>query len=452
MTLNKLILTSIILIIFVSIYNIIPLDGEVSKGLAILFLIASLWISELMPVTVTALLVPLIAVICGVFDVKAAFSNFAHPIIFLFLGGFALATALHKQKIDELIADFILVFSKNNFLTAVLFLFTITALLSMWISNTATTAMMLPIALGLIYRTDKTEDTRSIVFILLGTAYSANIGGIGTLVGSPPNAITAANLGMNFRDWLYIGLPSVAVLFPIMILTIYVIQKPDFKQKIKVSRNIVMDLKEFLTNESLTVFVIFMITVLLWLFSNPISKLLGIDDNFDSLVAMGSLISLVAFRTVTWKEVENFTDWGVLLLFGGGLTLSSVLSETGASKYMADAVNNLLAGYGIFVLILGAATLIVFLTEFASNTASSAILVPIFFAIGQDNPSITGNVLPLVIGIGASCAFMLPVATPPNALVYGTGMIKQSRMIYCGFILNLLSIVIISAMAYLFFN
>ena len=452
MALNKLILTLIILIIFISIYNIIPLDGNVSRGLAILFLIASLWISELMPVTITALLVPVIAVISGVFDVKAAFSNFAHPIIFLFLGGFALATALHKQKIDELIADFILVLSRNNFLTAVLFLFTITALLSMWISNTATTVMMLPIALGLIYRTDKTEDARSIVFILLGTAYSANIGGIGTLVGSPPNAITAANLGMNFRDWLYIGLPSVAVLFPIMILTIYVIQKPDFKQKIRISRNITMDFKEFLTNETLAVFVIFMITVLLWLFSNPISKLLGIDDNFDSLIAMGSLISLVAFRTVTWKEVEKFTDWGVLLLFGGGLTLSSVLSETGASKYMADTVNNLLAGYGIFILILGAATLIVLLTEFASNTASAAILVPIFFAIGQDNPSISSNVLPLVIGIGASCAFMLPVATPPNALVYGTGMIKQSSMILCGSILNLLSIVIISAIAYLFFN
>lgn len=452
MALNKLILTLIIVIIFYSIYNLIPLDGNVSKGLAILFLIAALWITESFPVTITALLIPVISVLCEVFDVKAAFTNFAHPIIFLFLGGFALASALHEQKIDELIADYILVFSKNNFFAAVILLFIITALLSMWISNTATTAMMLPIALGLIYRTDKTRDTGMTVFILLGMAYSANIGGIGTLVGSPPNAITAANLGMNFRDWLYIGLPSVAVLLPVMITVIYMTQKPDFTQGINITRKNTGDFREFLTKKTVTVFVIFTITVLLWLLSSPISKLLGIVDNFDSIVAMASLICLVAFRTVTWKEVENFTDWGVLLLFGGGLTLSAVLSETGASKYMADTVNNLLAGYGIFVLILGAAALIVFLTEFASNTASAAILVPIFFAIGQDNPYISDNMLPLVIGIGASCAFMLPVATPPNALVYGTGMIQQSRMIRCGFILNLLCILIISVMAYVFFN
>jgi solute carrier family 13 (sodium-dependent dicarboxylate transporter), member 2/3/5 len=444
MALGKLILILIIALLSFLIYYAIPLDKNVSKGLAILFLIAGLWITESLPVTITALLVPVISTLTGIFDIKSAFTNFAHPIIFLFLGGFALATALHKQRIDEFIADLILVVSKNMFVIAILILFLTTALISMWISNTATTAMMLPIALGLIYRKNLMDDSRLNTFILLGVAYSANIGGIGTLVGSPPNAITAANLGMNFRDWLYIGIPCVIVLFPVVICSLYIIQKPNFRIISNNSENPPVKIRNIVNKKSVTVILIFIFTVFLWLFSNPVSKFLNLDENFDSIVAVLSLILLVLFRTVEWKEIENFTDWGVLLLFGGGITLSAVLSETGASKYLATIVNNYLSQYGVTVLILGAVILMIFLTEVASNTASAAILVPIFLAVAIDIELSNQNLLPLTVGIAASCAFMLPVATPPNALVYGTGKIRQSTMIKIGFILNIICAVVIT--------
>ena len=152
-----------------------------------------------------------------------------------------------------------------------------------------------------------------------------------------------------------------------------------------------------------------------------------------------------------WKEIERHTDWGVLILFGGGLTLSAVLSETGSSKFLADKANDIFAGYGPIILIGACVLLTIFLTEVASNTASAAIIVPIFYALSAETAFLTPNELPLAAGIAASCAFMLPVATPPNALVYGTGEIKQRTMMSVGFRLNIVFTVVITLLAYLIF-
>jgi len=171
--------------ISISVYLLIPIDKNILKGLSILIFIATLWITESLHITVTALLVPVLAVVTGIFGVKDALAHFAHPIIFLFLGGFALAAALHKQNLDEFLAGYIMKAAGTSFIVSVIALFVTTALVSMWISNTATTAIMLPVALGLISRLDQ-KNYRAEAFILLGVAYSANIGGIGTLIGSPP--------------------------------------------------------------------------------------------------------------------------------------------------------------------------------------------------------------------------------------------------------------------------
>ena len=441
-------ITILLISVSAGLYFLLPFEKDITKGLSILFLIAGLWVTESLPITVTALAVPLIAVFMGIFDVKSSFSHFANPIIFLFLGGFALAAALHKQNIDELIAKIVLKTSKNNVLVSILILFLVTAAVSMWISNTATTAMMLPVALGLLTRINKNGDYKINLFILLGLAYSANIGGIGTIVGSPPNGITAANLNMSFNDWLYVGIPSVLILFPVVIIFLYFRVKPVFKYQ-DYEENLTINFRDYINKNSILVVVIFFITVLLWLLSKPLSNFLEISKGFDSLVAIFAIFLLTICRVVSWKEIERFTDWGVLLLFGGGITLSAVLSETGASRFLANILYNNLFEYGFLVLLLGAALLMIFLTEIASNTASAAILVPIFLAVGIEIPSVNNNVLPLAVGIAASCAFMLPVATPPNALVFGTGKIDQRQMMKVGMGLNFICVIIICLITYL---
>jgi len=445
---NKKLIILLSGLISIGIYMFLPADKNVLKGLAILFFLGTLWITVSLRITVTALLVPVVAVMIGIFNVKDALSYFAHPIIFLFLGGFALAAALHKYNLDELFAGYIMKAGGSRMIFSVLSLFVATALISMWISNTATTAIMLPVALGLISKLKERSHTTE-VFILLGVAYSANIGGIGTIIGSPPNAITAANLGLSFTDWLEFGIPFMLILLPIMMIVLYVMLRPKFPEIAAISRITTQDV--FSNKKSYIVCAIFAFTVILWLLSKPISTWVGIENGFDSIIAVFAIVLLALFRTMKWKEIENFADWGVLLLFGGGLALSGVLSETGASAYLAKLVETHLASYGPFLLVLGSVTLMIFLTEVASNTASAAILVPIFLVLGQEIGHDSPYELAITVGIAASCAFMLPVATPPNALVFGTERIKLREMMRVGFVLNIICALVISIAAYLLF-
>ncbi|MEW6145277.1 MAG: DASS family sodium-coupled anion symporter [Thermodesulfobacteriota bacterium] len=443
---NLIILTSGI--VSLAVYFFLPVDKGILKGLSILVFIAALWFTEALPITVTALLVPILAVLTGIFDVKEALSHFANPVIFLFLGGFALAAALHKHSLDRLIAGYIMRAAGANSLLSVLGLFASTALISMWISNTATTAIMLPVALGLIANLkESTASTEE--FILLGVAYAASIGGIGTIVGSPPNAITAANLGMDFRDWLQVGVPFVVILLPVMVFVLYLTLKPKLPEE-GVSRGGALT-QITIDKNTYKLAAIFGVTVALWIFSGPVSSRLGIEKEFDSIVAIMAIFMLVVSGTIKWKEIERFTDWGVLLLFGGGIVLSAVLSETGASKYLADLVRDRLSIHGAFPLTLGSVLFVILLSEFASNTATAAIMVPIFLVLGQETMQHSPEAIALSVGIAASCGFMLPVGTPPNALVYGTEKIRQSSMIKAGLYIDIACGIIITLVSYFFF-
>ncbi len=446
---NKNLVILIIAIVSLAVYLLLPVDKVTLKGLAILIFIAALWLTEALPITVTALLVPILAVISGIFDVKEALSHFANPVIFLFMGGFALAAALHKHGLDRLIAGYIMKAAGANSFLSVLGLFVSTAFISMWISNTATAAIMLPVALGLIANL-KESTTSTEEFILLGVAYAASIGGIGTIVGSPPNAITAANLGLDFREWLGIGIPFVLILMPVVVLILYLVLKPKLPKGTVLDRSGLGQIA--IDKNTYKLAAIFGATVLLWIFSGTISSRLGIEKEFDSIVAILAIFMLVVSGTIKWKEIERFTDWGVLLLFGGGILLSALLSETGASKYLADLVRDHLSIHGPFPLMLGAVLFVIFLTEFASNTATAAIMVPIFLALGQETMQHSPNAIALSVGIAASCAFMLPVATPPNALVFGTEKIRQRTMIKAGFKLNIVCGIVITLAGYFFFR
>ncbi len=430
-------------ILFAVLLNTLPFEQDVVTGLSILTFVAILWLTEAVHVSITAILVPVLAVAFGVFETPQALSSFANPIIFLFLGGFALAAALHKQKLDQLIADKVLVLARGRMSVAVIMLFAVTAGLSMWISNTATAAMMLPLVMGVLAKVDTENERNTLVFVLLGIAYCASIGGIATIVGSPPNAIAAAEVGIGFTEWMAFGLPVTLVLLPVAVGVLYLLLKPNLNHTFELDHTVI----EW-NRQRLMTLAIFALTVTLWIFSKPINAWLGGFSKFDTVVALLAIVLLGVSRVVEWKDIDKSTEWGVLILFGGGICLSNVLKATGTSVFLAHEIGGFLEQAGLLVTLLTVAVFVVFLTEFASNTASAALLVPVFATIAEAL-GISPLILSVLIAIAASCAFMLPVATPPNAIVFSSGHIKQREMMRAGIYLNIVCIVILTGFAWL---
>lgn len=408
---------------------------NVRTGLAILTLAAILWLTEALPLAITALLIPLLAALTGTMTVSSSFAGFSHPLIFLFLGGFGLAAALSRQQLDRWLAMRILVLGNGKFQRTAISLFLVSAMLSMWISNTATVALLLPVALGILgnltKRCGEACSARVAPYLLLGIAYSASVGGIGSLIGTPPNAIAAAQLKISFTEWLAIGLPCVVILLPILFILLRLLARPGKVPDFEVSSSSF----HFDQKRILTLFVFF-IAIGCWLFSTPLSEALGIDKSFDTLVAIGAVLVLAALRLVRWRDIDSATDWGVLLLFGGGITLSRILGSTGASHFLASCIQQLTHGWPVIMIIAVVVLFVIFLTELSSNTASTALLAPIFAAVAVDM-GIPATQLVLPLTVAASCAFMLPIATPPNAIVFASGQIQQRQMIRIGLILNL---------------
>jgi sodium-dependent dicarboxylate transporter 2/3/5 len=415
----------------------LPIPESPRAGLFILLTTAVLWIGEFIPLSITALLVPVLSSCLGVLNVKDSFSSFAHPIIFLFFGGFVLATALSKHKIDKFVAFKIVSSAKGSVILSCVGVFLATALVSMWISNTSTTAMMLPLALGIAGAVGTEENIRK--FLLLGTAYSASIGGIATVVGSPPNGITSAYLDMSFSEWLKFSFPVFLVLFPVLVLVLY-LMFPLHKERVSLKLE---DFEFSWNKERITVLIVFILTVSFWLFSKKLSSILDVGKYFDSVIAVGCVILLVVLKTIDWNDIQKGVDWGTLLLFGGGITLSKVLKTTGASKLIASVLANAIKTLPLFFALLVVVMFMIFVTELMSNTATAAIFVPILgsSAVQMNLPPV---IFALPAGISASCAFMLPVATPPNAIVYGTGLLTQKDMMKAGFVLNIVFSVILA--------
>ena len=450
------------LVAFALIYWFLPVDdtdthtaAQVRTGLAILALAAILWLTEAIPLAITALLVPVVSVLAGVFPGEAktivpqAFAGFAHHLIFLFVGGFGIAAALTRQGLNRWLANSILILAGGRFHFTCIGLFCTAAFTSMWISNTATTALLFPVALGLLSDLeDKSgpERARQLApFILLGLAYSASIGGIGTIIGTFPNAIAAEKLGIDFLSWLKFGIPCVAILLPSLIVILFLVLRPGTVPSLSPRKEPFV----FTTPRILTL-TIFLLTIVGWLCSKPLSEVFNVAKGFDSIIAVSSLVLMASFGLVRWKDVDRTTDWGVIILFGGGLTLGTVLKLTGASSFLASHLNHLTAGWP-FLLIVGAVVVfVIFLTELTSNTATTTLFVPIFYQvaieIGVSPPQL---ILPLTIA--ASCAFMLPIATPPNAIVFGSGKIAQRTMMRTGLVLNVSFALILTALSTVLF-
>ena len=304
--------------------------------------------------------------------------------------------------------------------------------------------MMRPLALGMMDHLDREKKRKTFVFVLLGIAYCASIGGLGTIVGSPPNAIAAKALELDFVGWMKMGLPMMLLILPLMLISLYIILRPNLSERVEVKEEHIP-----WTLHRVLAMLIFLCAVVAWILGDKIKTVFGIT-NPDTVVALAAAVAVVVFGVTRWKEIARNTDWGVLLLFGGGIALSTLLQKSGASLALGQQLATAFVLAHPLIVILAVAAFIIFLTEFTSNTASAALLVPIFASIATQM-GLPKEVLVFVIGIGASCAFMLPVATPPNAIVFGTGLIKQREMMRVGILLNILCMFLVGFWAYVMF-
>jgi len=454
-----------------------PPEGLTSPGwhtLGMALLMATWWAFEAIPIPATAL-VPLVALpLLGVANIKDAAAPYANPLVFLFLGGFVIAQAMQRWNLRRRIALSITQRVGTRPATLVLGFMLATAFLSMWISNTATTVMLVPIAISVVLvivgegEIADRSGRNFAVALMLGVAYGASLGGIATKIGSPPNGLLAGyveqtrGIDVAFTDWLLIGLPVTVIMLPLVwfILTRIVYPSPalDDSERAAKGRKVVAEaLKGLgrLSSAEKRVAAIFILIAACWIFRRQLQELPFLSGLSDSTIAIfGALLMFVvpAGRVsvgralLTWTEAARI-PWGVLLLFGGGLSLAAAIQTSGLAAWMG---NGLAAFEGIPVVgFIGAiTTLVIFLTELTSNTATTAAFLPIVDALskGTGTPFL---MLAIPTVVGASCAFMLPVATPPNAIVFGSGYVTVPQMMRAGLIINIISIIVITGLMYL---
>jgi len=426
------------------------------------------WATEAIPVPVTAMLPIVIFEPLGITSLRDAAAPYANPIIFLFLGGFLMALALERWNLHRRIALAILERTGTDGKRLVGGFMLVCAGLSMWMTNTATTMMLLPIVLSVIgvirdNLSDLSEKSHSDfqIAMLLGLAYSASIGGLATMIGTPPNALLIGylaenyNIDISFARWMTVGVPVTLVMLPVawIVLTRF-LHPVTIPANEAVSRHL-HDLREEMgpiTTPERRVAVIFVLVVTCWMLRRPLTEMAGLTGISDAGIVMTAGILLFVMpsgnptqrQLMTWDYALRL-PWGVLILFGGGLSLAAAVSNSGLALWLGESLAPLNA-FGLAVLVIAAVALVIFLTELTSNLATTATLLPVMGAIAVQ-AGLPPLYLTVPITIAASCAFMLPVATPPNAIVFATGRITIPQMVRAGLTLNLIGIMVVTLIA-----
>jgi sodium-dependent dicarboxylate transporter 2/3/5 len=463
-------------LLFVVLLIVPPLPGLSGSGArtaAVAALMAVWWMTEAIPIPVTAMLPLVLMPALGILPMPETAAPYAHELIFLFLGGFLIAAALEQWGLHLRIALSIVHVVGTSPRRLVLGFMIATAFLSMWISNTATAAMMLPIAVALgevLQPTDRSSgaDSRFGIALMLGVAYSASIGGVATLIGTPPNAILAGaasellGVEIGFLEWMVVGVPLAIVLLPLAwFLLVGILYPPG---DVTGDAHVVLEARRVALGPASRgekiVAAVFALTAAAWIMRSP--KVIGdltipgiqtfAPQVTDSTIAMTSAVALflipVRWRegrfALSWSRAREI-PWGVLILFGGGLSLARAMDVSGLAGWIGGSVADM-AGVPTVIVVLVVAALFVFLTEITSNTATSTMAMPIMAGVAG---GLAANPLTLMsaAALAASMAFMLPVATPPNAIVFGSGYLTIGRMARAGFWLNLMAIGAITAAA-----
>lgn len=434
--------------------------------LAMTFWIAIWWVTEAIPIAVTALLPIVLFPTFNVMDLGSTTASFGHKYVFLYLGGFVIAIAIEKWNLHKRIALTIINAIGTNMVNIILGFMLATAFLSMWISNTATSVMMLPIGMAIVSQLNDNalvEKRISEMFgkaLMLAIAYSASIGGMATLIGTPPNLVLVGvveetyGVEISFFQWFQFGLPvSVILLFACWrYLTKYAfkLKTNEFPGGKKEIGRLLKELGK-LGKEEKYVLIVFILTAFCWISrSFLLQKLIpSLDDTIIAIVAAVVLFILPSSkkgeRIINWEEAVRM-PWGIILLFGGGMALAEAFGSTGLALWLGSQIS-MVDGIGMIMIILILVAAVNFLTELTSNLATTAMLLPILAPM-----AIAFNMNPYMLMVSAtlaaSCAFMLPVATPPNAVVFGSGYLRIPDMMRTGVWMNLISIFFITIMIY----
>lgn len=483
---NKLKLTGLLAgpLLCVLVYALLvantSLEASACKVLAVGTWMVCWWVTEAVHLSVTALVPMVMLPAVGVISVQQATSAYGNPVIFLFMGGFLLALGLEKHNLHQRIALNLIRLTGTSGNGIILGFTLATSLISMWISNTATTIMMLPIAVSVseLLKDDlagSTIDHRSQVNfgagLMLSIAYSASIGGMATIIGTPPNVVAvglyrdAYQQDITFTEWLKIGLPVSVVILAACYLLITRVAFPNRIKNVPGSAELVQrrlaSLGALSRAERIVLF-IFLITSVGWIFRPYVNDFLNLlfftggnrEILDDTLIAMGGGILMFVIPSdlkkgeflLTWEDTKRL-PWGILILFGGGMCLARSLEEAGLIQRIGDYI----ASFGtiqVWLLVFILAFLSLFLTEIMSNVALTTIFVPVVFGIAN-SMHYPPLLLALPVTFAASCAFTMPVSTPPNAIVFASGLIGLRQMMRAGLLLNLIGLIVIVLMTLL---
>ena len=429
---------------------------------------ATWWSTEAIPVAATAF-IPLVSFpLLQVMPVKAVAQSYAHPTIFLFMGAFVLALAVEKWSLHRRIALTVLLKTGTDGRRLILGFMVAAALLSMWMTNTSTAMMLLPIAASVAATVAEKavgasveEKRRFQVALLLALAYATTIGGMSTIIGTPPNVLLAGfieetyGLQIAFFDWMLIGLPLALVLLPLgwVVLTrvAFHVDVPPSAEAANVISGMRREMGA-MTSPEVRVGLLFLSVVLLWMSRKWLNHVSGLEGLSDAGIVMAAALLLFVIpskkgsvtRLMEWEDVGRL-PWGVLILFGGGLALAAQVSSSGLAVWLGESLLPV-ANLGTLALIVAAAGLVVFLTELTSNLATTATFLPVIAAIAAQS-GIEPLILCVPVTLAASCAFMLPVATPPNAIVFSSGVLTIPEMVRAGFVMNLVALVVLTLLA-----
>ena len=425
------------------------------------------WVTECVPISVTALLPIVLFPLTGGMDLATTTAAYGHKLVFLFVGGFLIALAIEKWHLHKRLALNIIRVTGSNKSRVILGFMLATAFLSMWISNTATSIMILPVGLAIISQLKddpKTIENENEVFgksLMIAIAYSASIGGMATLIGTPPNMVLAGvveesyGIKLNMFDWMKFGVPLSS--FLLIICWLY-LTKIAFKFKNEEfsagKEEILRQINKLgrFSNEEIKVLIVFTLTALGWIFRGSIETIFPMID--DTIIAIFFAVTLFIIPTknhktnttlLVWNDTVKL-PWGILILFGGGMAIASAFGKSGLALWIADLLQNL-DNVSLFLIILIIVTSINLLTEVTSNMATTAMLLPVLVTIAL---AIEVHPYFLLVSatLAASCAFMLPISTPPNAVVFGSGFLKIEDMFKKGIWMNLISIITITLVVY----